>query len=110
VLYDASTQQYLIAYTTGNNAIAMQHGSTLLAWSGPIASGAITDSTNSEDDVVIIGRRDGRITLVVSGAGDNAIHHVTFAHSTDCPYFVRRPTWYHALVVESERDLYDHAG
>ena len=47
VLYDASTQRYLIAYTTGNNAIAMQHGSTLLSWSGPITSGAITDGTNT---------------------------------------------------------------
>ncbi len=47
VLYDAATQQYLIAYTTGNNAIAMQHGSSLLAWSGPIASAAITDGTNT---------------------------------------------------------------
>ncbi len=47
VLYDSSTQQYLIAYTTGNNAIAMQHGSTLLSWSGPIASGAITDGSNT---------------------------------------------------------------
>jgi len=44
VLYDAGTQTYLIAYTTSNNAIAMQHGSTLLSWSGPIASGAITNS------------------------------------------------------------------
>jgi hypothetical protein len=47
VLYDASTQQYLIAYTTGNNAIAMRHGSTLLSWSGPVLSGAITDGTNT---------------------------------------------------------------
>ncbi len=47
VLYDAATQQYLIAYTTGNTAIAMQHGSSLLAWSGPIATAAITDGTNT---------------------------------------------------------------
>ncbi len=47
VLYDASTEQYLIAYTTANSAIAMQHGSTLLSWSGPIMSGAITDGTNT---------------------------------------------------------------
>ena len=47
VLYDASTQRYLIAYTTNNNAIAMQHGASLLSWSGPIASGAITASGKS---------------------------------------------------------------
>ncbi|WP_419805078.1 hypothetical protein [Terriglobus sp.] len=47
VLYDASTQQYLIAYTTGNNAISLQHGPTLLSWSGPITSGAISDGTNT---------------------------------------------------------------
>lgn len=47
VLYDASTQLYLIAYTTGNNAIAMRHGSTLLSWSDPVLSGAITDGTNT---------------------------------------------------------------
>ncbi len=47
VLYDASTQQYLIAYTTANNAIAIRHGSTLLAWSDPVLSAAITDGTNT---------------------------------------------------------------
>jgi hypothetical protein len=47
VLYDASTRQYLIAYTTANNAIAMRHGSTLLSWSDPVLSGAITDGTNT---------------------------------------------------------------
>jgi hypothetical protein len=47
VIYDSVTQQYLMTYTTGNNAVAMQHGSNLLSWSGPIASGAITDGANS---------------------------------------------------------------
>lgn len=47
VLYDASTQQYVIAYTTGNNAISMQHGSNLLSWSGPVTSAAITDGSNT---------------------------------------------------------------
>ena len=48
VLYDSSTQQYLIAYAAANHtSIAMQHGSTLLAWSGPVTTGAITDGTNA---------------------------------------------------------------
>ena len=46
VLYDASTQQYLLAYTTGNNAVEMRNGSTLLSWSAPIASGAIGGTGN----------------------------------------------------------------
>jgi len=47
VLYDAAIQQYLIAYTTGNNTIEIRHGSALLSWSSPVASGTITHRPNS---------------------------------------------------------------
>jgi hypothetical protein len=47
VLYDAAIQQYLIAYTTGNNTIEIRHGSALLSWSSPVASGTITNRPNS---------------------------------------------------------------
>jgi hypothetical protein len=47
VLYDAAIQQYLIAYTTGNNTIQIRHGSALLSWSSPVASGTITHRPNS---------------------------------------------------------------
>ena len=48
VLYDSATQQYLIAYAAANHtSIIMQHGSNLLSWSGPIATGVITDGANA---------------------------------------------------------------
>lgn len=48
VLYDSTTQQYLIAYAAANHtSITMQHGSSLLSWSGPISTGVITDGTNA---------------------------------------------------------------
>jgi len=47
VLYDAAIQQYLIAYTTGNNTIEIRHGAALLSWSSPVASGTITHRPNS---------------------------------------------------------------
>ena len=48
VLYDSTTQQYLIAYAAANHtSITMQHGSSLLSWSGPISTGVLTDGTNA---------------------------------------------------------------
>jgi hypothetical protein len=47
VLYDSYAQKYLIAYTTGDNAIAMRFGTSLLSWSDPVASGAIADGSSS---------------------------------------------------------------
>ena len=48
VLYDSATQQYVIAYAAANHtSITMQHGSSLLSWSGPISTGVITDGTNA---------------------------------------------------------------
>jgi hypothetical protein len=41
VVYDTSTQQYVMAYGADNNSVAMVYGATLLSWSAPIASGAI---------------------------------------------------------------------
>lgn len=92
VLYDASTQQYLIAYTTGNNAIAMRHGSTLLSWSGPIASGAITDGTNSILYTTLIGEG----TDPATGNGDPWLFYVT------APNW---PNWPAATVVSRRLQL-----
>ncbi len=48
VIYDTRTQQYLIAYAAANHtSIMMQHGSSLLAWSGPISAGILTDCNNA---------------------------------------------------------------
>ena len=48
VLYDSTTQQYVIAYAAANHtSITMQHGSSLLSWSGPISTGVLTDGTNA---------------------------------------------------------------
>ncbi len=48
VIYDSTTQQYLIAYAAANHtSITMQHGSSLLSWSGPISTGVVTDGTNA---------------------------------------------------------------
>lgn len=47
VLYDSSIHQYLMAYTTGNDAIVMRRGDNLLTWSDPIATGAISQPGES---------------------------------------------------------------
>ena len=48
VVYDSTTQQFVIAYAAANHtSITLQHGSSLLSWSGPISTGVITDGTNS---------------------------------------------------------------
>ena len=48
VIYDSTTQQYLIAYAAANHtSITMQHGSSLLSWSGPISAGVLTDGNNA---------------------------------------------------------------
>ena len=48
IVYDSVTQQYLIAYAAANHtSIAMQHGSSLLSWSGPISTAALTDGSNA---------------------------------------------------------------
>jgi hypothetical protein len=48
VVYDDTTQQYLMACASANHtSITMQHGSSLLSWSGPISTGIVTDGTNA---------------------------------------------------------------
>ncbi len=48
VVYDSTTQQYLIAYAAANHtSITMQHGSSLLSWSGPISAGVLTDGNDA---------------------------------------------------------------
>ena len=48
VVYDSTTQQYLIAYAAANHtSITMQHGSSLLSWSGPTSAGVLTDGNNA---------------------------------------------------------------
>ena len=79
VLYDASTQQYLIAYTNDNRAIAMQHGSTLLSWSGPIASGAITNGANSILYPTLIGEGADPAT----GNGNPWLFYITASNFPD---------------------------
>jgi hypothetical protein len=92
VLYDASTQQYLIGYTTGNNAIAIQHGSTLLSWSGPIASGAITDGTNS----ILYPTLLGEGTDPTTGNGDPWLFYITATNW---------PSWPTATLVSRRLQL-----
>ncbi len=48
IVYDSATQQYLLAYAAANHtSISLQHGSSLLSWSGLITTGTITDGTNA---------------------------------------------------------------
>lgn len=58
IIYDADTQQYLVAYSTDNSAIEFQHGPTLLSWSGPIASATITSRRKSILYPTLIGEGD----------------------------------------------------
>lgn len=81
-----------MAYTTGNNAIAMQHGSTLLSWSGPIASGAITDSTDSILYTTLIGEGSDPAT----GNGEPWLFYIT------APNW---PNWPAATVVSRRLQL-----
>ena len=55
VLYDTSTQQYVMAYNTDNNAVGMRYGSNLLTWSDPIPSGAITNGTGGLVYTTLVG-------------------------------------------------------
>jgi hypothetical protein len=47
VIWDNATQQWVMAYTRNNNSAEIVHGSTLLSWSAPVASGEVKDGTNS---------------------------------------------------------------
>jgi hypothetical protein len=77
VLYDNSTQQYLIAYTTDNDAIALRHGPSLLSWSQPVASAAIVDGT------------DKILYATLIGEGSDP----TTADGDPWLYYVRDPIW-----------------
>ncbi len=80
VLYDASTQQYLIAYNSNNTTISLQHSSTLLSWSGPIASGAISDGTNFDLYPTLVGEG----TDPTTGNGNPWLFYIT---ATDWPHW-----------------------
>jgi len=77
VLYDSSTQQFLIVYTTDNDAITLRHGTSLLSWSEPVASAAITDGT----DKILYA------TLVGEGSDP------TTAEGDPWLYYIRDPVW-----------------
>ena len=79
VIYDSATQQYLIAYAAANHtSIMMQHGSSLLAWSGPISTGVVTDGSNALLYPTLVGEGNdpttssGEAMAVLSGCDDLA--------------------------------------
>jgi len=78
-IFDESAQQYLIAYSTDNSAIEFQHGSTLLSWSGPIASATITSRGKSVLYPTLIGEGDDPAT----GNGHPWLFYVTASHWPD---------------------------
>jgi hypothetical protein len=80
VLYDTRTRQYLIAYTTDNSAIAMRHASTLLSWSGPVASGAVSEGRKSILYPTLIGEG----TDPTTGNGDPWLFYIT---ATNWPHW-----------------------
>jgi len=92
VLYDASTNQYLIAYTLDNKTIAIEHGPALLSWSGPIASGTIASSANSVLYPTFIGEGADPAT----GNGDPWLFYVT------APNW---PDWSRATLVSRRLQL-----
>jgi hypothetical protein len=92
VLYDSSTLQYLMAYTTGNNSIAMRFGTSLLSWSDPVASGAITDGSDSILYTTLVGEGSDPAT----GDGDPWLFYVRD------PIW---PDWSEALVVNRRVQL-----
>ena len=97
VLYDAATQRYLIAYTTANSAIIMQHGATLLSWSGPIASATITSSGNSILYPTLIGEGADPAT----GNGAPWLFYITAS---------KWPDWSSASVVSRRLQLTYQSG
>ena len=92
VLYDAATQRYLIAYSTENSAIAMQYGSTLFSWSGPIASAAITGGSKS----ILYPSLIGEGTDPNTGNGNPWLFYVTASNW---------PDWSTATVVSRRLQL-----
>jgi hypothetical protein len=77
IVWDTATSQYLMAYTTGNNAIVMRNGSNLLTWSDPIATGGITNGTNA-----IL------YTTLVGESSDP-----TVSNGNPWLYYITSPTW-----------------
>lgn len=77
VVYDTSVGLYLLAYTVNNNAIVMRSGDTLLDWSAPIASGAISAPGMSFVYTTLIG-----------DSGDT-----TTSNGSPWLYYVRAPMW-----------------
>lgn len=62
VVYDTSIHQYLLAYTTGNDAIVMRSGKDLLTWSDPIAAGAISSPGEGLVYTTLVGEEDDPFT------------------------------------------------
>jgi hypothetical protein len=91
VLYDAGTQQYLLAYTTGNNAVEMRNGGTLLSWSTPLTSGAI-GGTGSLLYTTLVGEGTDPST----GSGNPYLYYV---RSTGDPF------WANATVISRRVQL-----
>jgi len=91
-LYDAATERYFIAYTTGNSAIAIQYGSTLFSWSGPIPSAAITSGSKS----ILYPSLIGEGTDPATGNGNPWLFYVTASSW---------PDWSTATVVSRRLQL-----
>jgi hypothetical protein len=55
VIYDAVTQNYVMAYGQGNDSVVMRHGPNLLSWSSADAAGSFSNAPNGELYPTLIG-------------------------------------------------------
>jgi hypothetical protein len=81
VIFDASTQQYVMAYTTGNNAVVLRHGPSLLSWSAPVDSAAIANTGGSILYPTLVGEGSDPAT----GEGDPWLVYVRAPKWPDWP-------------------------
>jgi hypothetical protein len=89
VIYDTSVHQYLMAYTTGNNAIVMRRGDNLLTWSNPISTGGISNPGESILYTTLVGEGSNPLT----GNGNPWLFYVRAP---------KWPAWAGAVVVNRQ--------
>ena len=89
VVYDTRIHQYLMAYTTGNDAIVMRSGKNLLSWSDPIATGSISQPGESFLYTTLVGEGADPFT-------SNGNPRLFYVHSP------KWPDWPDAVVVNRQ--------
>jgi hypothetical protein len=91
VVYDDAVHQYLMAYTTGNDAIVLRRGESLLSWA-PTAVGTISNPGESFVYTTLVG--EGSDPMVSHGHP-----RLVYVHAP------KWPDWPDAVVADRQIDL-----